>query len=100
MGILWIVAFCMLIFFAQDIVAMAVRIIGRSGAKTAVFSIFVTLSVCLVGFMVWSEIAMANRIMLCLLVIGGVCLMTTGILSLLFVATIPEDMEKEEEDGR
>ena len=38
-------------------------------------------------------------VILALLVLGGVSLMTAGILSLLFVATIPEDMEREDEQG-
>jgi hypothetical protein len=94
------VAIVLTVFFGPEIITFTAKKFGRVNARIALLAVITLGVTCVTGIIVSTGMALMSKVVLCLLSIGTIILGTLFILSLLFVATIPEEMEKEAENGK
>jgi len=96
-GIILTVIIFVAVFFGPELVKWAGRKFGVIDSKIMLMSVITVGVASATGLIVMLPMGLFGKIVMCLLSIGLVILMTLFVLSLLFVATIPEEMEKEDE---
>lgn len=97
-----VIVFTLLVFFFQDIVNHVSKFVAErmkpSSGKIVGLACITACAVMLAGLVSMIPVGFYNQVTIFLISFGLVIFMTLFVLSLLFVATIPEDMEKESEE--